>query len=104
MLDDPLGVPRPVVPKKKQPDFRDEFWQEAPTLRPTRRKPHERRENPGTRYICRYLNGRHEQPPQPWCPHYSHEDETGKRIRPEWNVQWDMENGAEPIDRPEHKS
>lgn len=89
MLDDPLGVITAFVPKKQEPDFRQEFWQEAPTLRPTKQRPHEPRENPGTMYICRYLDGRHEQPPPPWCPHYKTHDETGQRIRPEWTVQDD---------------
>lgn len=83
-LDDPLGVPRPFQPKPQEYDFRTEFWKQAPDMRPT-----EGRENPGTMNICRFLNGRHEMPPKPWCPHYEHEDETGKRIRPDWTVQKD---------------
>lgn len=89
MLDDPLSFARPYKPQKQEPDFRQAFWQEAPTLRPTRQNPHERNENPGTMYVCRYLNGRHEMPPKPWCPHFEHEDETGKRVRPDWTVQED---------------
>ena len=89
MLDDPLSVPQPFKPKPKVPDFRDNFWQEAPHLRPTKANPHERNENPGTVYICRYLNGIHEMPPKPWCPHFASEDETGKRVRPDWTVQDD---------------
>lgn len=83
-LDDPLGVAQPFVPKQEEPDFRRDFWREAPNMRAT-----EGRENPGTMRICRYLNGRHEMPPAKWCPHYKHEDETGKRVRPDWTVQDD---------------
>lgn len=84
MLDDPLSVPQPFRPKPQEYDFRQEFWKELPDMRPQ-----EGRENPGTVYICRYLNGRHEMPPKPWCPHYKTEDETGKRVRPDWTVQQD---------------
>lgn len=84
MLDDPLSVPQPYRPKQQEYDFRSEFWRELPDMRPQ-----EGRENPGTMYICKYLNGRHEMPPKPWCPHYDQEDETGKRVRPEWTVQQD---------------
>lgn len=83
-LDDPLGYHRPFVPKKQEPDFRSNFYRELPDMRPQ-----EGRENPGTMHICRYTNGRHEMPPKPWCPHYQREDETGKRIRPDWTVQQD---------------
>jgi hypothetical protein len=81
-LDDPLSVPQPFTPKPAEPDFRTSFWQQIPDMRPQ-----EGRENPGTLKICRYLDGRHEKPPRPWCPHYARADETGKRIRPEWTVQ-----------------
>lgn len=84
MFDDPLSVPRPFNPKPQEYDFRQEFYKELPDMRPQ-----ERNENPGTSYICRYLNGRHEMPPKPWCPHFNVEDETGKRIRPDWTVQQD---------------
>lgn len=84
MLDDPLSVPRPYVPKQQEYDFRTEFWAEVPDMRPQ-----EGRENPGTMYICQYLNGVHEMPPQPWCPHFNHADETGQRVRPSWTVQED---------------
>lgn len=83
-LDDPLAVPRPYAPKAQEYDFRGEFWRESPNMRPT-----EGRENPGTTAVCRYLNGRHEMPPQRWCPHFEREDETGKRVRPDWTVQQD---------------
>lgn len=81
-LDDPLGVSQPYTPKPEEYDFRTEFWAQTPNMRAT-----EGRENPGTMNICRYLNGRHEMPPMEWCPHFDHEDETGKRIRPGWAVQ-----------------
>lgn len=84
MLDDPLSVAQPFRPRKQEPDFRNDFWRQVPDMRPQ-----EGRENPGTVYICRYLNGRHEMPPKPWCPHYNQEDETGKRVRPNWTVQRD---------------
>lgn len=84
MLDDPLGVITPYKPKQQEYDFRTEFWAEVPDMRPQ-----EGRENPGTMYICRYLNGVHEMPPQPWCTHFHQEDETGKRVRPSWTVQED---------------
>lgn len=82
--DDLYVIPQPFVPKQPEPDFRREFYGELPDMRPQ-----EGRENPGTVYICKYLNGRHEKPIAPWCPHYNHEDETGKRIRPDWTVQDD---------------
>ena len=82
--DDLFVIPQPFVPKPPEQDFRSEFWQELPDMRPQ-----EGRENPGTMYICRYLNGRHEMPPASWCPHFRHEDETGKRVRPDWTVQED---------------
>lgn len=81
-LDDPFSVPHPYTPKPPEYDFRDEFWAQAPDMRPT-----EQNENTGTVYVCRYLDGKHEAPPKPWCPHYNREDETGKRVRPEWTVQ-----------------
>ena len=81
MLDDPFDVARPYVPRKPVPDFRTEFYQESPDMRPT-----EGRANPGTAYVCRYVDGRHE-PPQPWCPHFDAVDETGFRIRPDWTTQ-----------------
>lgn len=83
-LDDPLSVPQAFVPKEPEYDFRREFYAQLQDMRPT-----EGRENPGTMYICRYQDGRHEMPPKPWCPHFSTHDETGRRIRPEWTVQDD---------------
>lgn len=85
--DDLYNIPRPVVPKQQQPDFRAEFWRQAPDMRPN-----SGRERMATNKICRYENGRHENPPKPWCPHYKMEDERGFRIRPDWNVQWDKVN------------
>lgn len=81
-LDDPLSFPQPFKPKAQEYDFRTEFWNEAPDMRPQ-----EGRSNPGTVKVCRYTDGRHETPPRPWCPHFSREDETGKRVRPEWTAQ-----------------
>lgn len=83
--DELFEVPRPVVPKVQEPDFRRSFWQETPDMRPTRG--HDRM---ATNYICVYSGGHHEYPPKPWCPHYKQEDETGKRINPSWTVQWDL--------------
>lgn len=83
--DDLFNIPRPFVPKKEEPDFRRNFWSETPDMRPNRG--HDRM---ATVYVCRYENGRHENPLKPWCPHYEHEDETGKRLNPSWNVQWDL--------------
>lgn len=94
MLDDPLGITRPFVPKQPEPDFRTEFWREAPDMRPTRGH-----DNMATVYVCKYLNGRHEYPPKPWCPHYESEDETGHRINPSWVVQWDkIGEDGNPVD------
>jgi hypothetical protein len=84
MLDSPYDIPQPFVPKEPEPDFRREFWRETQDLRPT-----EGRERPGTLNICHYINGRHEMPPPKWCRHFAHEDETGKRIRPDWTTQWE---------------
>lgn len=85
-------IPQPMVPKKKEPDFRANFYQQLPDMRPNRG--HDRM---ATVYVCRYENGRHESPPKPWCPHFKVEDETGFRINPSWTVQWDKvdENGNE---------
>jgi hypothetical protein len=82
VLDDPQGVYAPHNPKPQEYDFRTEFWRQAPDMRPT-----EGRQGVATLNICRYQNGRHEYPPQEWCPHYRHEDETGKRVRPDWTAQ-----------------
>lgn len=82
--DDPLSVPQAYVPKTAEPDFRRDFWMETQDMRPT-----EGRVPVGTMRICRYLNGRHEMPPKPWCEHYNTHDETGPRIRPDWSVQDD---------------
>ena len=84
MPADDFYIPTPVVPKKQEPDFRNNFWRESPDMRPNRG--HDRM---ATVYTCTYLNGRHESPPQPWCPHFKAEDETGFRINPSWTVQWD---------------
>jgi hypothetical protein len=84
MLDDPLGVHAPYNPKPPEYDFRMEFYRQSPDMRPT-----EGRQRMGTMNVCRYLNGRHEYPPRTWCPHYEHEDETGKRVRHDWTVQED---------------
>lgn len=84
MLDDPFDVAQPFVPQERKPQFQDTFYQQLQDMRPT-----EGRTPLGTVNICRYLNGRHEMPPQPWCPHYDREDETGNRIRPDWTVQED---------------
>lgn len=83
-MDSGFVIPQPVVPKKVEPDFRNEFWREAPDMRPTRG-----RDRMATMYVCKYVNGRHEMPVAPWCPHFKHEDETGFRINPAWTVQWD---------------
>lgn len=85
-------IPQPYVKQEQKPDFRREFWQEAPDMRPTRG--HDRM---ATLYVCRYENGRHEMPTKQWCPHFQREDETGFRINPSWTVQWDKvdENGNE---------
>jgi hypothetical protein len=85
MPADDIFIPAPFVPKKQEPDFRREFWGEAPDMRPNRG--HDRM---ATMKVCRYVNGRHEHPIQSWCPHYEYEDETGKRINPSWTVQWDL--------------
>lgn len=87
MLQEDFPIYSPVVPKKAEPDFRRSFWQELPDMRPTRGN-----DRMATMYVCRYINGRHENPPQPWCPHFEHEDETGFRINPSWTVQWDKVN------------
>jgi hypothetical protein len=79
---DPLEVHQPFVPKEPEPDFRREFWQQSPDMRPT-----EGREPMATVYVCKYLNGRHERPIAPWCPHYDPHDETGHRVRNDWTVQ-----------------
>ncbi len=82
---DPLfDIPRPFVPKDEPPDFRREFWQQAPDMRPNRGS-----DRMATLKVCRYANGKHESPRASWCPHFEREDETGKRIRPDWTVQWD---------------
>lgn len=80
-------IPMPQVPKKQEPDFRREFWAEAPDLRPNRGP-----DKMATMKVCRYVNGRHESPIAPWCPHFEREDETGFRINPSWTVQWDRVN------------
>jgi hypothetical protein len=85
LSDDPYSVARPVVPKVQEPDFRTEFWREAPDMRPTRGN-----DRMATSNVCRYLNGRHEMPPREFCPHFKYEDETGFRINPSWTVQWDQ--------------
>lgn len=78
-------IPQPVQkPKPQDPDFRQKFWQETQDMRPNRG--HDRM---ATVLVCRYVDGRHEVPPKPWCPHYNIEDETGFRINPDWTVQWD---------------
>lgn len=82
--DDLFFVPQPFVPKQQQPDFRREFYQELPDMRTTVDKP-----VPATMMVCAYDHGVHEMPPKPWCPHFEHEDETGKRVRNDWTVQWD---------------
>lgn len=81
-LDDPFQVPQAFVPKEEKPDFRQEFYREGPDMRPT-----QGRETMATMYVCRYVDGRHEMPPRPWCGHYETHDETGARIRESWSVQ-----------------
>lgn len=83
-MDGGFTLPHVKVKQPAQPDFRTEFWREAPDMRPTRG-----RDKMATAYVCRYIEGRHEVPIQPWCPHYKAEDETGFRINPSWTVQWD---------------
>jgi hypothetical protein len=85
--DDLYNIPRPFVPKRQEPDFRSAFWQQSPDMRPNTG-----REKMATNKVCKYSNGRHENSPKTWCPHYKAEDERGFRIRPDWNVQWDRVN------------
>ena len=94
--DDLYNIPRPYVPKAQEPDFRKAFWQESPDMRPNRG-----RDKMATALVCRYENGRHENPPKPWCPHYKEKDETGFRIRPEWTIQWDRVTANGEIEAPD---
>ncbi len=82
---DDFEIYQPFVPKQPEPDFRREFYTELPDMRPNRGS-----DRMATMKVCRFSNGRHEDPRAPWCPHLKHEDETGKRIRSDWTVQWDM--------------
>jgi hypothetical protein len=84
MLDNPYEVPQAFVPKAPEPDFRNEFYHQLQDMRPN-----EGGERPATMKVCRYLDGRHESPPREWCPHFNHEDETGKRIVTDWTAQWE---------------
>lgn len=69
MLDDPLDFPRPYQPRPQQHDFRDEFWERVPDMRST-----EARQALATFRVCRYIDGHHEVPRKPWCPHYREVD------------------------------
>lgn len=73
MLDDPLDIPQARPEDTGPPDFRAEFWAGVPDLRPT--VPPDR---PATLLTCRYLDGRHEWPPPPWCPHVPAEGDGGE--------------------------
>lgn len=63
---DPFDVPTPRQVKPPEPDFRSEFWQQVPDMRPTAP-----RAVPATMKICRFDHAnKRVLHIRPGCPHF----------------------------------